>query len=199
MKFHNLYQIVANNDECVILRLKEGCEHDLWLIPFFDGNEKDIKVLKGEGTTVTVKTLDDKVYSWSWGGRSYTLTSENVAKKGHLIKQALEIDFGIYMGNDANKRRKTNHINDYGQAEDCKIKVMYWGRSKSDQAIIHRNGDFIIALDSVEKAIDWLELRYNLTNMARSVAETGVNVITYDASLIYSENNLTQPMSQIDR
>lgn len=106
MKFHDLYQIVNNNDDCVILRLKEGSEHDLWLLPFFDGNEKDIKVSKGEGSTITVKTLDGNIYSWSWGGRHYTLTSENVSKKGHLIKQALELDFGLV--------RSTLQFNQYG-------------------------------------------------------------------------------------
>lgn len=198
MKLHELYKLIENNDDCVILQLKDGCENELWKVPFFDGNEKDIKISKGGHTTVSIRSMDGKAYSWGWGDNGYTLTSENITKKGHLLKEVLELDYGIYMGGNTNKRKSTNHISDYGQAEDCKIKLMYWSGQKNN-VIIHKDDEFIKAMPTIEDAMEWLELRYYLNNMVKSVASTGVHVMEYTASLIYQNQNFLQNLNEFER
>lgn len=102
------------------------------------------------------------------------------------------------MGANTNKRKATNHISDYGQAEDCNIKLMYWSGEKNN-VIIHKDDEFIKGMPTIQDALEWLELRYSLNNMVKSVASTGVNVMEYTASLIYQNQNFLQNLNDYER
>lgn len=96
-KLVDLVQIVENNRDCVILEVV-GSMLDLIKLGWFDGNEIMFRLTKGEDHTCTVWTKEGKNYSWSWGRSGYTLVSDNMTKRGHLIQECIEQDFEIYIG-----------------------------------------------------------------------------------------------------
>lgn len=94
MRLKNFTELVANNDDCVVLKVKENHEMDLILLGVFDGDENMFRLTKGRGVTCTVWRKNGKSYSWYWGN-GYTLVSDSMRKKGELIQNCIEQDYGI--------------------------------------------------------------------------------------------------------
>jgi len=97
-KLSNCVSLAVNNSECVVLKVKDGKEFDLISLGCFDGNETMFRLTKGDNHTCTVWCDGENPYSWHWGIGGYTLVSDNMNKRGRLIQQCIENDFGIFMG-----------------------------------------------------------------------------------------------------
>lgn len=142
MKLCNLVDIIENNNECVLLKVKENVFVDLLKLGCFDGNEQYIRLTKGENHTCTIITNDGKSFSWSWGKSGYTIVSDNVSKKGKMIESCIVDDFNIYIGSDKKNILDTLYIK---TLEDTKkhsfyIKVMYF--DDNDDKCVHKNNEF---------------------------------------------------------
>lgn len=95
MKLSELVTVEANNEDCVVLKVKEGKDIDLILLGCFGGDEVMFRLTKGEQHTCTIWYKDGKHFSWEWGARGYTLVSDEVATKGSVIYKCIRDDFGI--------------------------------------------------------------------------------------------------------
>lgn len=73
MRLKDITTIVVNNDECVVLKVKEGHEMDLIALGCFSGDETMLRLTKGADVTCTVFRKNGKSVSWDWGRRGYTL------------------------------------------------------------------------------------------------------------------------------
>ena len=179
-KLVDLVQIVENNRDCVILEVV-GSMLDLIKLGWFDGNEIMFRLTKGEDHTCTVWTKEGKNYSWSWGRSGYTLVSDNMTKRGHLIQECIEQDFEIYIGKNPKLIEQTLHIK---SLEDIKhnthnLKFMYWENSK-DQVCCHLDGEFYTYFKGMEKGINhFADKGYDVNFIETYIAQTGCIVKVY--------------------
>ena len=95
MKLRTIVELYDNNADCVVLKVKEGHEMDLITIGCFTGNETMFRLTKGKSVTCTVFYKNGKSNSWHWGYGGYTLVSPETERKGQLIQECIEEDFGI--------------------------------------------------------------------------------------------------------
>ncbi len=142
-ELYNLFEIVENNEVCVVVRpSNDATALEILGLGCFDGDEEVIRITKGNTTTATVITYNDKKYQWQWGEGAYTLVSDNIRKKGHLLKEMLEVDFGIYMGSNFEKIKATKNIKEIGKAPPTEIKIMYFEKSDNN-VVVHKDGEFL--------------------------------------------------------
>ena len=70
--FSELVTVIENNDNCVLMKVKDGIHMDMIKTGYLDGDEDMIRWHKDRDDTITVFRKDGKHYSWSRG----TLCSE---------------------------------------------------------------------------------------------------------------------------
>lgn len=90
-----LVEVVKNNEECVILKVKPNSRMDLIALGCFTGLEDMFRITKGKDQDCTVFLKDETSYSWSWGNSGHTIVSESMNKKGNLIQQCIQHDLAI--------------------------------------------------------------------------------------------------------
>lgn len=110
----DLVEILENNMECVVLKVKDGVQTELVCLGCFDGNETMFRLTKGNDHTCTIFSRGGGVCSWKWGESGYTLVSDSLDKCCRMIESCITGDFGIYIGADTEKRKKTLHIRSLG-------------------------------------------------------------------------------------
>lgn len=95
MKLKDMVELVANNDDCVVLKVKDGQDMNLISLGCFNGDETMMRLTKGKNVTCTLFRQGGKSFSWHWGIDGYTLVSDQVWRMGQLIQSCIENDFGI--------------------------------------------------------------------------------------------------------
>lgn len=88
-------KLVENNAHCVILEVI-GSQLDLIKLGYFDGDEKYLRLTKGDTITCTVIKNDGSSYSWHWGLGGYTCVSDAMSKRGRIISNCIQKDYGIF-------------------------------------------------------------------------------------------------------
>lgn len=95
MKLKDMVELAVNNDDCVVLKVKDGQEMNLISLGCFNGDETMMRLTKGKNVTCTLFRQGGKRFSWYWGIDGYTLVSDQVWRMGRLIQDCIEKDFGI--------------------------------------------------------------------------------------------------------
>lgn len=95
MKLCDMVTLEINNAECVVLKVKDGQEMNLLGLGCFNGDEKILRLTKGRNVTCTVIRDDGRRYSWDWGIDGYTLVTDAQRRKGQMIQECIERDYGI--------------------------------------------------------------------------------------------------------
>lgn len=95
MKLKDMVELAVNNDDCVVLKVKDGQEMNLISLGCFNGDETMMRLTKGKNVTCTLFRQGGKRFSWHWGIDGYTLVSDQVGRMGRLIQDCIEKDFGI--------------------------------------------------------------------------------------------------------
>ena len=95
MKLKDMVELAVNNDDCVVLKVKDGQEMNLISLGCFNGDETMMRLTKGKNVTCTLFRQGGKRFSWYWGIGGYTLVSDQVWRMGRLIQDCIEKDFGI--------------------------------------------------------------------------------------------------------
>lgn len=91
----DITEVIINNNECVVLKVKENSRMDLIALGCFDGNEEMLRLTKGRNQHCTVFSKDGKIFSWSWGWSGTTLVNDSIKRKGNMIQDTIENGFGI--------------------------------------------------------------------------------------------------------
>lgn len=98
-KLYDLVDLVENNRECVILKVKDDTDPlELIKLGYFDGNETMFRVTKGDEHTATIFKSGSKAFSWHWGLGGHTLVSDKTQKAQTIIVNTILDDFGISLG-----------------------------------------------------------------------------------------------------
>ena len=97
----DLVEIVENNMECVVLKVKENAGMALVCLGCFDGDETMMRLTKGEINAFTVFRKGREPLSWESGAEAGMLEQ----MRGKLISCCIADGFGIYTGGDFMLRR----------------------------------------------------------------------------------------------
>ncbi len=90
-----LVDIVVNNENCVVFKVKDDTCLDLIAWGCFKGTEDMIRLTKGRTPEITVFNKDGSNYSYHFGEGSTTVISENMKQQREIIRQCAILDFGI--------------------------------------------------------------------------------------------------------
>lgn len=94
-KLVDCVEVVSNNKNCVVLKVKENKRMDLIAIGYFSGNEEMIRMTKDkDNNSYTIWSNDGKICNWN----NRTLTSDNLNKLQKIIAKCIHHDLDIYMG-----------------------------------------------------------------------------------------------------
>ena len=95
MRLKDVTELLCNNDDCVVLKVKDGCEKDLICLGYFRGDETMFRLTKGHDVTCTIFHKNGRPTSWCWGRCGHTLVSDSFHKAGKMIQNCIEHDYGI--------------------------------------------------------------------------------------------------------
>lgn len=179
-RLSELVEIATNNEECVVLKVKENTALDMISLGCFDGDELMLRLTKGDTHTATI-FRESHNESWRWGLGGYTLVSKKVENGGRLIQECIEEDFGIYMGKNRNRIHKTLHIKTLSDKTnmDHTLKIMYWPGKEHERCNIHKDGEHFKFFGNRSEARSYMKKHYEVKGQQNETAVTGCIVETY--------------------
>lgn len=180
-----LVDIVENNENCVILQVKDNKRLELIKLGCFDGNEELMRLTKGKNHTCTVFPKSGNPFSWKWGESGYTLVSDCLSTMGKLIEACITEDFDIYIGEDKNKIKETMNIMSLEDSSNNNhfIEMMYW--KDNSRISVHKDNCFYKSFDNINDAKKHFEsLNYNVNFRNKYIAKTGCIVENYVISRV---------------
>lgn len=176
-KLTNVVEIVKNDDEAVVLKVKEGSQIELLSTGCFNGNEKLLVISKvnwaNENLNYTIVYNDDKTFSFS----ENTLVSDatNAIKK--WIYQTVVFDFGIPV-NERNYKRMSQFNFIKSVEDDLKHDYTFELAGFSNNALVMRKEGCFVDHFSYDEALDYLNNRYRVIEITTGKAVTGCDVYT---------------------
>ena len=181
MKLCNLVNIIDNNMDCVVLKVKDNMQIELIKLGYFSGDEDIIRLTKGKNHTCSVFYKYGTNFSWEWGSRGYTLVSDLVSKKGKMIEECITEDFDIYIGDNQDNLKKSLYIKSLDDVKDAQhfIQFMYWDKPNTS-ICVHKDIAFYKNFKNMRDAQNhFKKLGYNLDYNNQYVASTGCIVEEY--------------------
>lgn len=178
-----LVDIIENNENCVILKVKDNKNLELIKLGYFDGNEEMMRLTKGKDHTCTIFKKNQEPFSWNWGASGHTLVSKDVSNMGKLIESCITEDFDIYIGENKTKVRETMNIMSLDDSNNNShhIEMMYW--KNGNDVSVHKDNNFYKFFKNVHEAKNHFEdLNYNVNFKNKYIAETGCIVEVYNIS-----------------
>lgn len=88
-------EIMEDNTECVVLKVRPGSRMGLIGLGCFNGDEEMVRLTKGRTQTCTVFPEGGRPYSWEWGDGGSTLVSDGLSKMSRMVQECITHDFGI--------------------------------------------------------------------------------------------------------
>lgn len=176
-----LVDIIENNEECVILKVKDNKKLDLIKLGYFDGNEEFMRLTKGKNHTCTIFKTNGKSFSWYWGSSGCTLVSDNVTAMGKIIESCITEDFDIYIDEDKDKIRETMNIMSLEDSNNNShfIEMMYW--KDGNNVSVHKDNSFYkFFKNTIEAKEHFRNLNYDVNFKNKYIAGTGCIVEEYD-------------------
>lgn len=181
MKLCDLVEIIENNMNCVVLKVKDDSRLELIKLGYFSGNEDIIRLTKGDVHTCTIINKDGTNYDWYWGKGGYLLVSDNMTKKGHLIEECIKEDFDIYIDEDKNMIKETLHIKSLDDVKNNHhiIKLMYWNKF-DDNICVHKDNHYYKHFSNIKEVKNHFKsLNYEMSKKDEYIAKTGCIVEEY--------------------
>lgn len=94
-KLADCVEVISNNKDCVVLKIKENKRMDLIALGYFNGNEEMIRMTKDKNNnSYTIWSNNGKICNWN----NSTLISDNLKKIQKIIAKCIYHDLDIYMG-----------------------------------------------------------------------------------------------------
>lgn len=154
-RLSQMVNIIENNYDCVVLKVKKNQFLNLIALGCFNGDETMFRFTKGRDHTYTVwHGEDNKHYSWFSGESGYTLVSDKISKQGYVIRQAIQEDFGIYIGSDPDKIKETLYKKK-PVPKSSKFVAMWFKHHTN--ILVHRNDEFWKGFSSHDDFINYIK------------------------------------------
>lgn len=146
-KLFELVTLVSNTEEAVVLKVKPNCRTDLICLGCFNGDEDLLRLTKGKNMTCTVWTKSGDHFSWYWGDSGWTLVSDSMTKRGHMIKECIEDGFDILVYGSIESIRKS--MNSTSKTH----KLVLWERGWPVGCGCRKDDEYFRSFDSIAAAI----------------------------------------------
>lgn len=172
-KLYDLVELVSNTNEAVVLKVKPDADIHLICLGCFNGDETVLRLTKGVQQECTIWTKRGTHYSWDWGDRGFTLVTDQLAKKGHMIQHCLEDDFDILIhGNSSSIAKDMNHHSD-------QHKIVMWENGMS--CVCRKDDEFYRCFKSLAAAVQhFKDCNYVVEFKGSRIAEaTGFKLYEY--------------------
>ena len=143
MRLSEMVTVIANNEDCVLLKVKEECRLDLITLGTFTLTDDMFRLTKGKNHTITNFSTNGNSFSYDFGESGHTIISDSLEKEKELILECVENDFDIYIGSDPHKIKKSLNIFTLDDKKHSihTIDVMYWAKHPEDLCV-HKDGEF---------------------------------------------------------
>ena len=109
------------------------------------------------------------------------MVSDQISKRGNLIQNCIEEEFGIYIGVNKEKIKQTLHITTLDDKKNKKhhLKILYWPKKEQDRCNIHLNDEHFKWFNNVPEARNYVAEHYTIESAHNEVASTGCMVENY--------------------
>ncbi len=148
-KLFEIVDLVSNTKDAVVLKVKPNSEMDLICLGCFNGDETMFRLTKGEDVTCTVWTKKGSHYDWNWGTHGYTLVSEAMTKRGHMIQEAIENGFDIRV-----KASRKDIEKDMANTSHTH-QIIFYGNSAESSVCCHKDGCYFCYFKSLAEGISF--------------------------------------------
>ena len=163
--------LIHNDEDCVILKVKENKKMDLFKTGCMDGNETLIRVTKGENLCYCIQYEDGKCFNFT--GR--TLVSDNICNLKELIVNTIVYHFGIPI-----KDKKNNNFN-YIQkrTDDLKHPHCFKLSGWEDDSLQIRKDDAWIGTGTLKDITEYIKSRYKKVGEIQKSRSPQTNCLIY--------------------
>ena len=174
-KLAPLVDIICNDDDCVLLKVKPDCEAELLQIPGYNGNEKYLRMTKSrEHRTCFFKFKNGNSFSIMQN----ELICDALKDKRSMLYDTIVYSFGIVMDDCVKDQYNTNYIE---SLDDDRRRVHTYelaGFGMSSMAF-RKNGG-LLGLWNYDDAMEYLEDHFNgeLSGPKHTVAANGCDIYT---------------------
>lgn len=151
-KLAPLVDIVCNDDDCVLLKVKPDCEPELLQIPGYSGDEQYLRMTKShDSMTCLFKYRNGNSFSIA----QHELIGDSLRALRSMLYQTIVYSFGIVMDDCACDQYQTNYIKTL--EDDLKrVHTYELAGFKKSQMAFRKNGGFL-CLTSYDDAMEYLD------------------------------------------
>lgn len=168
-------ELVENNMECVVLKIKPDSKTGLICLGCFSGNEIMIRLTKGNVQTCTLFFENGRSFSWYWGRGGHTIVTPQTAKCGKMIQSCIEEDFDVCIKGTEVEIKDTLYIRNAGDSKGRQqVYKLMWTYG---EIYIQKNGSYLTTIKDLDGAKDYVYGRVNVTDEYQYQAENGCNVL----------------------
>lgn len=94
-KLVDCVDVITNNENCVVLKVKENKRMDLIAMGYFSGDEETMRMTKdNDNNSYTIWSNNGNICNWN----NRTLKADSLSKLQKIIAKCIHHDLGIYMG-----------------------------------------------------------------------------------------------------
>lgn len=176
-KLTKIVDIIHNDEDSVILRVKEGKRMELLTTGCFDGNEDMIIVSKqtklNDCIAFRIMETNGKTFSFT----NNTLVSSILSAMRNLIKDTVVMDFGIPIEDLSYVEllKQFSYIKSIEDDLNAPHIFQISGFSENDM-VLRKEGAYMCRI-SLTKAMEYLEERYHIVSKIHSNSEsTGCDI-----------------------
>lgn len=173
-KLKDYVELVANNIDCAILKVRPDTEMGMISLGYFDGTETLLRLTKGKQKTCTIFYKNGNHFSWEWGNIRSTLVSDSIKKAGRLIEECLSMDFDINM---TERIEETLYITDYNSSIGKKQNFSIVYKDWNSPVTLLRTGIYLTTFKNYEEAENYLyKILEDIDNEGSGFSETRAEV-----------------------
>lgn len=177
-KLSKIVEILNNDEDTVILKVKDNKKIELLSIGYFNGNEDMIIVAKHnyvhEGIAFRIIYKNGHEFSFT----DNTLVSTNITAMKKIIIQTVVFDFGIPIDDyNVDLLKQFNNIKSLEDDLNTSYTFTILGFDKNNMVL--RKNDAFMGHLSYDNAVKYLEERYKIiSNVHSNSKQTGCDIYT---------------------
>jgi len=135
-----------------------------------------MRITKGKHQKITVYTKGD-IISWECSRELDNCPSHKARMQGQMIKDCVELDFGIYLGSDSKKVLETMHIRSLqdGAGKHCVVEIAYLPGCVTHISL-KKDNEFFRNFTTFENAMKYVQEKFYVVKSDRMFSADGCRI-----------------------
>ena len=174
-KLAPLVDIICNDDDCVLLKVKPDCEYELLQIPGYNGDEQYLRMTKSrEHRTCLFKFKNGKSFSVMQN----EMICDDLRAKRAMLYDTIVYSFGIVMDDCINDQYNTNYIKSLDD-DHRRVHTYELAGFNMSSMSFRKNGGFL-GLWNYDDAMEYLEDHFKgeLSGPVHTKSANGCDIYT---------------------